>query len=134
MRNILVKVSHRDKARLAEKLKQIWLQPDRGSAERLAQLIIEEYEGKYHEARRFVEEGLEDSLQFYNFPEIDKRRILSTNVLERTNREIRQRSRAVEFFLRLSLTFARLFTISSNIWKTGPVIMPKSKLKSWVPY
>jgi transposase-like protein len=134
MRNILVKVSHRDKARLAEKLKQIWLQPDRGSAERLAQLIIEEYEGKYPEARRFVEEGLEDSLQFYNFPEIDKRRILSTNVLERTNREIRQRSRAVEFFLRLSLTFARLFTISSNIWKTGPVIMPKSKLKSWVPY
>jgi transposase-like protein len=134
MRNILVKVSHRDKARLAEKLKQIWLQPDRGSAERLAQLIIEEYEGKYPEARRFVEEGLEDSLQFYNFPEIDKRRILSTNVLERTNREIRQRSRAVEFFLRLSLTLARLFTISSNIWKTGPVIMPKSKLKSWVPY
>jgi transposase-like protein len=134
MRNILVKVSHRDKARLAEKLKQIWLQPDRGSAERLAQLIIEEYEGKYPEARRFVEEGLEDSLQFYNFPEIDKRRILSTNVLERTNREIRQRSRAVEFFLRLSLTFARLFAISSNIWKTGPVIMPKSKLKSWVPY
>jgi transposase-like protein len=44
MRNILVKVSHRDKARLAEKLKQIWFQPDRGSAERLTQLIIEEYE------------------------------------------------------------------------------------------
>jgi len=67
MRNILVKVSPRDKARLAEKLKQIWLQPEIGSAERLAQLIIEEYEGKYPEAMRFVEEGLEDSLEFIIF-------------------------------------------------------------------
>jgi transposase-like protein len=98
MRNILVKVSHRDKARLAEKLKQIWFQPDRGSAERLTQLIIEEYEGKYPEAMRCLEEGLEDSLQFYNFPEINKRRISSTDVLERTNREIRRRSRVVRIF------------------------------------
>jgi len=98
MRNILVKVAHRDKARLAEKIKQIWLQPDRRSAERLAKLIIEEYEAKYPEAMRCLEEGLEDSLQFYNFPEIDKRRISSTNVLERTNREIRRRSRVVGVF------------------------------------
>jgi putative transposase len=109
MRNILVKVSHRDKARLAEKLKQIWLQPDRRSAERLAQLIIEEYEGKYPEAMRCLEEGLEDSLQFYNFPEIDKRRISSTNVLERTNREIRRRSRVVGVFPSVE-SYVRLVT------------------------
>jgi transposase-like protein len=117
MRNILVKVSHRDKARLAEKLKQIWLQPDRGSAERLAQLIIEEYEGKYPEAMRCLEEGLEESLQFYNnFPKIDKRRISSTNVLERTNREIRRRSRvvgvfpSVESYLRLVICYLLEYT------------------------
>lgn len=98
MRNILAKVAHRDKARLAERMKQIWLQPDRESAERLAELIIEEYEEKYPEAMRCLEEGLEDSLQFYDFPEIDKRRISSTNVLERTNREIRRRSRVVGVF------------------------------------
>jgi len=40
MRNILAKVPHRDKARLADQLKQIWLQTDRRSAERLAELII----------------------------------------------------------------------------------------------
>ena len=40
MRNILAKVPHRYKARLAEQLKQIWLQPVRRSAERLAELII----------------------------------------------------------------------------------------------
>jgi transposase-like protein len=98
MRNILVKVSRRDKARPAKKLKQIWQQPDNKSAEKLAKLIIEEYESKYPEAMSCLEKGLKDSLQFYNFPEVDKRRISSTNVLERTNREIRRRSRVVGVF------------------------------------
>ena len=109
MRNILAKVPHRDKARLADQLKQIWLQPDRRSAERLAELIIKEYEEKYPEAMRCLEEGLEDSLLFYNFPEIDKRRISSTNVLERTNREIRRRSRVVGVFPSIE-SYLRLVT------------------------
>jgi len=64
----------------------------------LVELIIEEYEGKYRGARRCLEEGLEDSLRFYNFSKIDKRRISFTNILERTAREIRRRSREVEIF------------------------------------
>jgi transposase-like protein len=86
MRNILARVAHKDKARLAEMLKQIWQQPDKKSAEKLAKLIIEQYESKYPEAMSCLEEGLEDSLQFYSFPEVDKRCISLTNVLERTNR------------------------------------------------
>ncbi len=109
MRNILARVPHRDKRRLAEKLKQIWQQPDRRSAEKLARLIIEEYESKYPEAMSCLEEGSEDSLQFYNFPEVDKRRISSTNVLERTNREIRRRSRVVGVFPSVS-SYLRLIT------------------------
>jgi transposase-like protein len=94
---------------LAEKLKQIWQQPDRRSAEKLARLIIEEYESRYPEAMSCLEEGLEDSLQFYNFPEVDKRRISSTNVLERTNREIRRRSRVVGVFPSIE-SYLRLVT------------------------
>ena len=109
MRNILAKIPHREKARLAEKLKQILLQPDRRSAERPAELIIEEYEGKYPEAMRCLEENLEDSLQFYNFPEIDKCPISSTNILERTAREIRRRSRVGGIFPSLG-SYLRLVT------------------------
>jgi len=109
MRNILAKVPHGDKANLAEQLKQIWLQPVRSSAERLAELIIEEYEGKYPEAMRSLEEGLEDKLKFFSFPEIDKRRISSTNVLERINREIRRRSRMVGVFPSIE-SYLRLVT------------------------
>jgi len=108
-RNILARVAHKDKARLAERLKQIWEQPDKKSAEKLAKLIIEEYESKYPETMSCLEEGLEDSLQFYNFPEVDKRRISSTNVLERTNREIRRRSRVVGVFPSIE-SYLRLVT------------------------
>ena len=56
-------------------------------------------------------EKTKDSLQFYFFPEIDKRRLSSTNDLERTNREIRRRSKvvgvfpAVESYLRLITSY-----------------------------
>ena len=43
MRNILARVSQKDKAAFGQKLKAIWLQPDRDSAIRYAHEIIEEY-------------------------------------------------------------------------------------------
>ena len=51
----------------------------------------------YPDAIQCLEEGLEDSLQFFHFDFIDHRRISSTNVLERFNREIR-RNRVVGIF------------------------------------
>ena len=98
MRNILARVPHREKARFAERLKQIWLQPDKRSAKRMAALLAEEYEKRFSEVIHCLEEGLEESLQFYHFPEIDKKRISSTNVVERSVREIRRRSRVIGVF------------------------------------
>jgi putative transposase len=98
MRNILAKVSHREKGRFAAHLKQIWLEPDKKSARRAAAALIEDYEKRFPEAIRCLEEGLEDSLSFYDFPEVDKKRISSTNGQERLNMEIRRRSRVVGVF------------------------------------
>lgn len=98
MRNILAKVPHKEKARFAERLKQIWLQPYKRSAKRMAALLSEEYEKRFPEAIHCLEEGLEDSLQFYHFPETDKKRISSTNMVERIVREIRRRSRVIGVF------------------------------------
>lgn len=98
MRNILARVPHKEKKRFAERLKQIWLQPDKKSALKAAEIFCQEYERRFPEAIRCLENGLEDSIQFYEFPEIDKRRISSTNVLERLIREIRRRSRVIGVF------------------------------------
>ena len=98
MRNILAYVSPKSKELFASRLKQIWVQPDFKSAMAMSNLIMDEYSSLYPDAIKCLEDGLEDSLQFYHFDTIDHRRIASTNVLERLNREIRRRSRVVGVF------------------------------------
>jgi len=99
MRNILARIPHKEKKHFAERLKQIWLQPDKKTALKVADIFCQEYEKRFPEAVKCLEDGFEDSLQFYEFPEIDKRRISSSNVVERIIREIRRRSRVIGVFL-----------------------------------
>lgn len=122
MRNLLAHIPHREKKRFAEKLKQIWLQPDLESARQLASVIIQEYDNRFPEAIECLLDGLEDSLQFYHFPLFDKRKISSTNTLERLNREIRRRTKVVGIFpsrdayIRLVTTYLLEYT---EDWMTG---------------
>jgi len=98
MRNILAHVTHREKKKFSEQLKLIWTQPDKESALNYATQFAEEYQKRFPDAIEILESGIEDSLSFYDYPMIDKRRISSTNTLERFNREIRRRSRVVGVF------------------------------------
>jgi putative transposase len=122
MRNILSHVGHRDKGQFAAKLKQIWVQPDRASALKLAKMFIEEYEEQYPEAIEVLSEGLEDSLQYYSFEGFDSKKVSSTNMQERLHKEIRRRSRVVGIFPSEE-SYVRLVTSYlieySEEWSTG---------------
>jgi len=116
MRNILAHVTHKDKQAFAGKLKQIWLAPDETTARKRASALAEEYEKRFPKAIATPEDGLEDSLAFYSFPKLDSRKISSTNMLERLNKEIRRRTRVVAIFpnpdsyLRLVTTYLMEYT------------------------
>ncbi len=122
MRNILAHVPAKGKAEFATRLKQIWLQPDMESAQAYANSFMDTYENKYPGAIKILEEGLEDSLQFYTFKRIDHRKISSTNILERLNREIRRRTAVVGVFPNMD-SYIRLITTYlieySEEWSTG---------------
>jgi putative transposase len=131
MRNILAKVPHKDKRHFAAHLKQIWLPPDRKSARRIAAQLTQEYGDRFAEALRCLEDGLEDSLQFYGFPEIDPKKISSTNMSERSIREVRRRSRVVGIFPSIE-SWVRLETCYlieySEDWPTDRSYIKREKI------
>ncbi len=122
MRNILAHISGKNKKSFAEKLKQIWLQPDYESAKKYANGFMNDYDLQYPQAISLLEEGLEESLQFFSFPEIDARKISSTNLLERLNKEIRRRTKVVGIFPSMD-SYIRLVTSYlieySEDWSSG---------------
>lgn len=132
MRNILAHVPAKDKIAFAAKLKQIWLQPDYESGLKYAKSLMDEYETKHPKAIQTLEDGLESSLQFYHFENIDHRKISSTNVLERLNREIRRRTNVVGIFpsadsyIRLVTTYLMEY---SEDWSTSRCYIDAKILK-----
>jgi len=98
MRNILAHVSHREKDAFAKQLKEIWLAPTDAVARQRAEMLAQTYQKRFPKAIDTLDNGLEDSLSFYRFPNLDARRIASTNMLERLNKEIRRRTRVVGIF------------------------------------
>ena len=72
-------------------------------------LDVDSYAKRFPKAVQCLEEGLEDSLAFYAFPMLDVRKISSSNMIERLNREIRRHTSVVGIFPNES-SYVRLVT------------------------
>ena len=122
MRNILAHVPQKSKKSFASHLKEIWLAPDVKTARKRADDLCEQYEKSFPKAIDTLESGLEDSLTFYSFPRLDSRKIASSNMIERLNREIRRRTKVVGIFPNPQ-AYCRLVTTYlmdySEEWSTG---------------
>ena len=109
MRNILANVPQRMQREFSSRLKLIWKAPDAETARKLKEDLVSRYEKRLPKAIECLEEGFEDSIQYYNFTLLDFRKTSSTNTLERLNKEIRRRTKVVGVFPSMK-SYIRLVT------------------------
>ena len=115
-------VTPRSKVKLVAKmLKAIHAQESKKAAREKAKAVVEQLRSmKLKEAARKVEDGIEETLTYCDFPSEHWTRIRTNNVIERLNREIRRRTRVVGSFpdgnSALMLVCARLRHVAGTQW------------------
>jgi transposase-like protein len=73
-RNIVAHVGAKYKKTFGAQIKQVWLQPDNEHEITVAKTIVDEYESSFPESIKCLQNGLEDSLDFYCFPLLEHKR------------------------------------------------------------
>ena len=102
-------------------LKAIHAQKSKKAAREKAKAVVAQLrEMKLKEAAKKVEDSVEETLTYCDFPYEHWTRIRTNNVIERLNREIRRRTRVVETFpdgnSALMLVCARLRHVADTQW------------------
>ena len=120
-RNVFSAVPKTKGKQIAKMLRAIHAQESKKAAREKAKLVVAELkEMKLKEAAKKVEDGIEETLTYCDFPSEHWTRIRTNNVIERLNREIRRRTRVVGCFpdgnSALMLVCARLCHVAGTQW------------------
>ena len=108
---------------VARMLKAIHASEDCPAAKEKARAVIQKLkEQKLSGAAKKIEDSIDETLTYYDFPSAHWRRIRTNNPLERILREVRRRTRVVGAFpdgnSALMLVAARLRHIAGTRWGT----------------
>jgi putative transposase len=120
-RNVFSVVPKAKMKEVSMMLKAIHASEDRVAAQEKARAVIQKLKGmKLSQAAKKVEEGISETLSYYEFPSAHWLRIRTNNPLERVMREIRRRTNVVGAFpdgnSALMLVAARLRHIAGTRW------------------
>lgn len=100
LREMLAKVSWRDRPALAADLKEIYASAECGQCLLVAEQVASKWEARCGKLAKAIRAGVEDTLTVaaLDLPSEHRRRLHSTNMLERLNRELKKRTRKVSIF------------------------------------
>lgn len=98
MRNVLGQTPSHLKEEMASWLRRIFRSERKAEAGQAFQELTEEMEGKAAAAMETLENGLEDAIAVLALPAKYRRRLRTTNMLERLIEEIRRRERVIRIF------------------------------------
>lgn len=107
-------------------LRSVFNAPDRHEAERLLTQLVEKYQENAPDLSTWLENNVPEGLTVFELPDTHRRRLRTSNMLERVNQEIKRRTRVATLFPNeaslLRLVSAILSEISDD-WETGKVYL-----------
>ena len=110
------------KSEVAADIRAVFNARHQQEAEQLLALVVQKYAKTASDLAVWMEENIPEGLTVFSFPEKHRRRLRTTNGLERLNREIRRRTRVAVLFPNtascLRLVTAIVMEISEE-WQTG---------------
>ncbi len=133
-RNVLGRTPRHVRAQMAAGLRRIFESPDHASARAAFTTLATDLSAKAERAVEILEEGLEDALAVLVLPEKYRRRLRTTNMMERLNEEVRRRERVIRIFpneasaLRL---IGALLAEQHESWSTGKRYFDMSEYVEW---
>ena len=98
IRNALNKVSYRDHKALAKELRALFRHSESDLCRQAAQEIAHRWGKKSSKLAKQIEDQIEQCLAILEFPATHRRRLHSTNMVERLMREVKRRTRVVGIF------------------------------------
>ena len=112
------------RAGVAEAIRNVFNAPDLEEAERQLGLLIKKYESSAPELAKWAAKNIPEGLTVFELPASHRKRLRTTNGLERVNKEVKRRTRVATLFPNeaslLRLASAVLAEISEE-WETGKV-------------
>jgi len=110
------------RAPVASDIRAIFNAPDREEAEHLMTKFVSRYQKKAPKLVEWAEEALREGFTVFEFPPSHRRRLRTTNLVERLNEEIRRRTKVARLFPSeascLRLVTAIVMEISEE-WQTA---------------
>ena len=97
-RNLAAAVGYQHRAEVSSLLKLVLTSADITTARQNLAHVLQIMEKRHSKAAKILEAAGEDMLAFLHFPAAHWRKIHSTNLVERLNREIKRRTRVVSIF------------------------------------
>lgn len=114
------------KKEIAEDIRGVFNAINRAEADRLLEGLVDKYRKSAPKLSKWMEENIPEGLECFSIPAKFRRRLRTTNMLERLNQEIKRRTRVANMFPNessaLRLISAILMDISDD-WETGRIYL-----------
>lgn len=135
IRNFLSKLNRKDARRFLPLLKDMFSATSYQEAIRRKTALLSELQSKREDVASWLDEQIESCLAVYNLPPSHRRRMKSTNMLERLNQELKRRSHVVRIFPNEASCIRLIGTLcqeASEAWETGKCYLTFDKELSTV--